>query len=249
MPALRGRRRAVYHVYVIRQPDGRCNENALDYSHSEVRNRRLAVLYELIEAYDIDGIELAFTRHGKFFPRDRGREMASILTGFLEQVREALDRTARSRGRPLVLGVRVPETVDVCWMAGLDVSKWVERGWIDFLVVTTWSETAPQMPMEGTRRYHYLPHHKGMSAKKPPTMSYAWYDEGQSPLGTRKMQILSFPPNEIGERKSYRFRMADGRQGERLSGVLRFCVYHIDLQHAMAKEPTQWQTTHGPSST
>ena len=46
--------------YVIARRDG-IPERALDYSHREVRAHRLAILGELAENYDIDGVELYFT--------------------------------------------------------------------------------------------------------------------------------------------------------------------------------------------
>jgi len=63
---------AVEHPeYVIKQPDGRTNETALDYSHPEVRKYRLAIIREIVEEYDVDGIELNFCRWAKHFPPSR----------------------------------------------------------------------------------------------------------------------------------------------------------------------------------
>ncbi len=62
----------------------------------------------------------------------------------------------------------------------------------------------------------------------PPARNYAFYGPGQSPLGAVKTQVLLFPQHEAGLRKAYRFRMADGRSGERVHGTLRFPFYHIN---------------------
>lgn len=71
----RASRFAIDHPeYVIRQPDGRLNETALDYSFPEVRAHRLAIMRELAEDYDTDGLELDFGRWAKSFPRDQGVE-------------------------------------------------------------------------------------------------------------------------------------------------------------------------------
>ena len=328
--------------YVVRQPDGRTNEAALDYSHPEVRTHRLAIMRELAENYDSDGLELDFCRWPKYFPRDQGVEKAPIMTGFVGQIREMLNWVAQKRGRKrLTLGVRVPETIRTCWLAGLDVETWVQKGWIDYLVVSTWNEIDPQLKVDdfarftrghcqllahfndmlggmwtglpkitgrgvaqngesyagmaltaaearacahnyyswgadgvffwnvasdigdrmdteqrkrnwewmnaiisperalsGTRRYHYLPLYKWSVSRRPPTVeqpssstvtrSYAWYGPGQSPLGTMKTQIIRFPPESVGQRQVYRFRMADGRNGEKLNGKLRFPIFYVE---------------------
>ena len=322
--------------FVIKQPDGRTNETALDYSYEEVRTHRLAIMREIVERYDVDGLELDFNRWAKHFPRHQGREKAHIMTDMVRRIREMLDEVSEKRGgERLTLGVHAPETLWACWMAGLDPRTWVNEGWIDYLTVAPFNETDPQLHVEefaeftrstqcdllvsmgdmmgGTwsgppriggrgaakfrdcysgmlltaeearaaalnyyawgaggisfwniscnmgrwgkwsgpaqreriwrwmnavvapkharrlpRRYHYLPLYKGMSERRPPVRNYAWYAEGQSPTGVFKTQILRFPQDSIGVRKVYRFRMADGRMGERLKGRLRFNIFHID---------------------
>lgn len=263
------------------------------------------------------------------------------MTAYLGEIRRMLDQAARRRGRKrLTLGVRVPETLRTCWLAGLDAETWVRNGWIDYLVAGTWNETDPQLPvdefsrftrgrcqllvlmsdqvggvwtgppkvrgrgpgqenvayagmlltapearacaanyyawgadgiffwnvasdigdrsnaegkkrmsewtnavaspdivMKGPRRYHYFPLHRWAEDRSPPSsgkpggskaMSYAWHGPGQSPLGTMKTQILRFPAEAVAQRQSYRFRMADGRNGEKLDGTLRFPIYHLN---------------------
>ncbi len=140
--------------YVIKQPDGRTNETALDYGIAQVREHRLAIMRELVEQYDLDGLELNFCRWAKHFPRHQGRGKAPIMTAFVGQIRRALDEAASKRGRKrLTLGVRVPETIRACWLAGLDPKAWVTSGWIDYLTVATWNETDPQIRVDEFARF------------------------------------------------------------------------------------------------
>lgn len=135
--------------YVIKQPDGRTNETALDYSYPEVREHRLAIMREIAEGYDVDGLELNFVRWAKHFPRDKGREKAPILTTYLGEIRKMLDKAGRKRNlKPLMLGVRVPESVTTCWLAGIDIETWIKQGLTDYIVVATWNNTDPQLPVE-----------------------------------------------------------------------------------------------------
>jgi len=330
--------------YVIKQPDGRTNETALDYSFPEVRQHRMAIMREIAGQYDVDGLELNFVRWAKHFPRDKGREKAPIMTEYIGRVRGMLDEAAEKRGlvdarrepRRLMLGVRVPESLHACWLAGVDIETWVKRGWIDYVVISTWNNTDPQLPVEefarftkpagvetivvmgnmigaiwsgppkildrpvamsakhadgyvgmllteaeargaaanyyawgadsisfwnvgihfgrektaapeqreriarwtqavqnvasvyaGPRTYRCLPMGKGISSRKPPIRNYPLYDEGRSPLGQPNSPVLAFTAGTIGKRLVFPFRMADGRDGERLTGHLRFWVYRL----------------------
>ncbi|MDA0591165.1 MAG: M55 family metallopeptidase [Planctomycetota bacterium] len=324
--------------FVIRQPDGRTNETAFDYSFPEVRQHRLNIMREIAEEYDVDGLELNFVRWAKHFPRDKGREKAPIMTAYMGEIHDMLAAAAKKRKRDrLTLGVRVPESIAACWLAGCDVETWVKRGWIDYVVVSTWNNTDPQVRVDefarftkpagvdtivvmgnmigslshspptildrpvamsakhrthsylamliteseargaaanyytwgadsisfwnvgihfggevtanpeqqdrmkrwthavrtkesvfaGPRTYRYLPMGKGISSRKPPVRNYPWYDEGRSPLGHVNSPTLTFDKEAIGKRLVFPFRMADGRDGEKLQGKLTFWVYHL----------------------
>ncbi len=322
--------------FVIVQPDGRTNETALDYSHAMVRDHRMEIMREIVEEYDVDGLELNFVRWAKHFPRDKGRENAAIMTNYVGQIRKMMSVAATHRGCDrLTLGVRVPESIAACWLASVDIETWVRRGWIDYVVVSTWNNTDPQLPIDqftrftkpagvdtivvmgnmigslsigppsvldrpnamsakhktnnylamliteseargaaanyfvwgadsisywnvgihfgneetataeqqarmtrwtlavrskesvfaGPRTYRYLPMGKGISRRKPPARNYPWYDEGRSPLGHINSPVLTL--DELKKRRVFKFRMADGRNGEKLAGRMTFWVYHL----------------------
>ena len=79
----------------------------------------------------------------------------------------------------------------------------------------------------GPRTYRYLPLGKGISRRKPPARNYPWYDEGRSPLGHVNSPILTFDSEQVGKRLVFPFRMADGRDGEKLTGKITFWIYHL----------------------
>ena len=141
--------------YVIKQPEGRTNETALDYSIAAVRDHRLGIMREIITEYPVDGLELNFVRWAKHFPRHQGREKAPIMTRYVGRIREMMDKSERRRknGKRLTLGVRVPESLHACWLAGVDIETWVKKGWIDFVVISTWNNTDPQTPVDEFARF------------------------------------------------------------------------------------------------
>ena len=85
--------------FVIKQPDQRTNETALDYSHPEVRSHRMNIMKEIVEAYEVDGLELNFVRWAKHFPRDQGRAKAAIMTRYVGDIHAMMAQAAERRGR------------------------------------------------------------------------------------------------------------------------------------------------------
>ena len=133
--------------FVIKRQDG-IPERALDYSFPEVREHRLAILRELAENYEIDGLELDFTRWAKFFPRHEAPFKSEIMTQFVGEVRGILDDAAQKREKErLLLGVQVLESLYLCHLSGLDPKSWVEQGWMDFLIQCDFNCTNPQIPV------------------------------------------------------------------------------------------------------
>ena len=95
----------------------------------EVRAHKFAFIREICENYDIDGFELDFMRHPSYFrlTETTSEQRAEIMTAFVAQVRDLLDRTSRHDGRRW-LCVRVP-----CYLAahdklGIDLRAMVDAG-------------------------------------------------------------------------------------------------------------------------
>ena len=138
--------------WVIRRSDRMVegvHETAMDYSFSEVRAHRLAILRELAERPEIDGLDLNFIRWCKFFVREEAPDKAGIMTDFMGEVAAMLRAEAQKRGCDrLLLGVRIPSTLEECRWAGLDPQTWVQRGYLDYLVASDFNFSDPQMAVE-----------------------------------------------------------------------------------------------------
>ena len=104
----------------------------LDFTHEEVRDFVFSAVEELAGAFDVDGIELCFRDH-RYFPPGRGAESQHLITGLVRRVRQMLDALAPSRGRRLLLGARVYQTLEECHSQGLDVPAWISGGLLDYV--------------------------------------------------------------------------------------------------------------------
>lgn len=108
-----------------------------NYAVQEVRDHRLAVIREVVERYDFDGVHLDFLRHTPLLPPGRQWELREHLTDFMRDVRRLLQEQAARRGRPFLLAARVPDAVAGCRADGLDIAAWAARGLVDVLVLGT----------------------------------------------------------------------------------------------------------------
>ena len=120
-----------------------------DFTHDIVRENLLAFMAEILERYDVDGLELDWMRWCRVFPMDVAPDRAHLLTTFTEKVRTLLDEAAERRGRDrLTLSVRVPQMLDECRMLGFDVQEWVRTGALDCLCPSDFFYTDFNTPVE-----------------------------------------------------------------------------------------------------
>ena len=89
---------------------------AVDYRHPLIRRRVVELIEEVGESYDVDGIELDFYRHPMYFRQNRKglpaeSEQVHMMTELMRTIRKSLDKHMDSREQPLLLAIRVPDTV------------------------------------------------------------------------------------------------------------------------------------------
>ena len=121
-------------------PEFELYTTAQDFSHEPVRQRKLEIIEEICQRYDVDGFELDYIRHPVLFNRRmRGEPCTAdeidIITSMMREIRNLTDRAAERRGRPLLIAVRVPDTFTTCLDNGMDVSAWLNEDLIDILII------------------------------------------------------------------------------------------------------------------
>ena len=114
--------------------------SALDYEVPEVREYIFRILEDVCQRYDVDGIELDWLRHPKYFRPTHDLQPTelrhlAIMNDFMHRVRTMTERVAQERGRPLLVACRVPLSVECSVALGLDVVTWLEEDLLDILVV------------------------------------------------------------------------------------------------------------------
>ncbi len=108
--------------------------SANDYALEEVRNAMLAFTKEVLDGYEVDGIEYDYMRWCHMFKPGEGKQNAHLLTDFTRKTRQLLDEAASRRGRdPLEFGVRVPQSIAECDYLGFDLATWIREGLVDYV--------------------------------------------------------------------------------------------------------------------
>jgi hypothetical protein len=109
----------------------------MDYAIEGVRQRRLAILREVLERYPVDGLQLDFGRSAPFLSEPK-REKARYMTQFVRDVRALLDAAGKARGQRMTLGAILPWDVGFCADEGLEVKRWIDEGLLAYVAPGEW---------------------------------------------------------------------------------------------------------------
>ncbi len=112
---------------------------AVDYTLPEIRELAFRYVEEVCRNYDVDGIELDFFRHlsylkGPAFGKSASQAELDLMTGLMQRIRGAAETAGRKRKRPILIAVRVPDSVAYCRQLGLDLEQWLEGDLVDLLI-------------------------------------------------------------------------------------------------------------------
>jgi hypothetical protein len=119
--------------------DARAWYTLSDYENPEVRDDLVATIEDVCQRYEIDGIELDFIRHPLFFRPNLEGEPAeprqvAMMTDMVRRMRVVTERESLRRGRPILVTVRVPLSVESCMNIGLDIRTYLEEDLLDILI-------------------------------------------------------------------------------------------------------------------
>ena len=109
--------------------------SGLDFAIPEVREDRLWWIRNSVENYDLAGLDLNFFRMPWYFKPGKEEEGMPLMTELIRSAREVVNRASESKGKPVLLGVRTPGTVDTCRRIGLDIETWLQEGLVDRLLI------------------------------------------------------------------------------------------------------------------
>ncbi|WPJ96704.1 hypothetical protein SH580_03170 [Coraliomargarita algicola] len=128
-------------------------EGAFDYSHEQVRAHHLALVEELFDRYDMDGLELDWMRWIFMFAPGSEAAGRSVLTEFIGEVDRLRKRAELRYEHPILLRHRVPAEPQSALALGFDVARWSELGLVDQVILSDFGACANlDYPIEIWRR-------------------------------------------------------------------------------------------------
>ncbi|MGI6541489.1 MAG: family 10 glycosylhydrolase [Limnochordia bacterium] len=133
--------------------------SAWDYGRSEVRDMVYNIVAEVVRNYDIDGIELDFFRHPQLFKSVSWGEQVTqteldMITDLMRRIRTLTEEAGLQRGRPILVAIRVPDSIEFCRAYGIDLQTWLAEGLFDILTTTDYFQLNPwEYTVELGRKY------------------------------------------------------------------------------------------------
>lgn len=127
-------------------------QQLLDYGHREVRDYYFAMIRELVEDYDYEGLELDWLRDPFCCEPQASQDSLDMMTEWIAQIRELTRRKAERTGRPYPLGMRIPARLGALKAIGLDVAAFAREGLIDFIAPGNYLQTSWELPYDDLRK-------------------------------------------------------------------------------------------------
>jgi uncharacterized lipoprotein YddW (UPF0748 family) len=129
----------------------RGGKGLFNYARPEVREHYLKLAAEVLERYDVDGLELDWMRTAANFDDDEIASGREILTDFVRAVHRETEAAAKRRGHPVQLAVRVPAKPEFAHGLGFDVSAWARDGLVDMVIPSDYWNGFADLPVEDWR--------------------------------------------------------------------------------------------------
>ena len=136
--------------------------SAFDYGQEPVRRLIIAMLDDVVTRYDIDGVELDFFRHPHFFKAQfLGEPVTQAdcdkMTAMIREIRDLCDREGKRRGKPVLIAVRVPDSLGFAKAIGLDWEQWLREELIDLVTAADYLKFEPWAHLAAIGRQYDVP--------------------------------------------------------------------------------------------
>ncbi|MBX7255333.1 MAG: family 10 glycosylhydrolase [Candidatus Hydrogenedentes bacterium] len=129
-------------------PHGGGRWSAVNYGLPEVRDKVFRILADVCTRYDVDGLELDFFRHPVYFkPQMTGepvtQEHCDMMTELIRRVRVMTEDVGKKRGRPVLISIRVPDSLGYAQGIGLDWERWLKEDLVDIVSLSGYFHLEP----------------------------------------------------------------------------------------------------------
>jgi hypothetical protein len=168
-------------------PYGAHRWTAANYEQSATRGLVYDILHDVASRYDVDGLELDFNRHPVYFKEEMNGGVATQdecneITQLLRDVRTMTEEVGITRERPMLISVRVPDSVGFSKAIGLDLTQWLQEGLVDILEVGDNYHLEPWRNMVSFGHQYDVPVYACLSASRIGNDPLVWRGEAKNAL-------------------------------------------------------------------
>ena len=107
---------------------------AFDFARPEVRERKLGLILETCERYEIDGFEMDFQRGRWFFKQGQEDSGMPLMTDLMRKVKTGIAEIMDRKGRPFTADAAGSGDREGCRRIGLDVPTWIREELADLII-------------------------------------------------------------------------------------------------------------------
>lgn len=156
-------RDSLFNNALMRDPDNLLDKPSIDpelaweryslnYGVPACREYMTAMIAELIDEYDFDGMELDFNRDPVIVKPVATDAQRETIVRWIADIRARADARARRTGRPYFLGLKSPFVLPLLYDYGLDVERMTGMGLFDFVSLSNYFQTSWDAPINEQRR-------------------------------------------------------------------------------------------------
>jgi len=145
-----------------------------DYAVPQVRQMMLDYIEEQLNRYNVDAVELDFSREIICFKYTSCPDKVEIMNNFIRNVKQIALAAGEIHGHKIKVAVRLFRDMDQCLAFGFDAETWDREGWVDHITATSrwwssdndmpisvWKQRCPHIEIgAGVEPYFRPPHNK-----------------------------------------------------------------------------------------
>lgn len=124
----------------------------LNFAIPEVRTYQLAMLREICERYNIDGLEIDFQRFPMYFKPGEETRNVETMTQWIRDIKKMVNAVGRTKKHPIMLTARIMADPQQNIAIGLDPATWAKKKLVDFVIVSHYLHNNFPLPISEYRK-------------------------------------------------------------------------------------------------
>ena len=126
--------------WIDEHPEALLPNRQVDYACPLVHEYRKNQIQEILDRYDVDGIDLDFTRFKPWFQAGKEEEGKPLITNLVGELRDMTRRKNKT------LSARFEYDPRMCTASGLDIERWLAEGLFDQITLGGIGDHTPDAP-------------------------------------------------------------------------------------------------------